>query len=207
MDPQTRTELRDLLAEFYPDSEIARVVVEDAGLDARRIKFDARSIVNWSAILGEVEKTNQLDQLLEVVHRSPYGQNPRFQAIYQAYQTGTPAPDAAEPPAAPPSEQSDIFLSYSRRDATIMSRLRADLRCAGFTVWTDDTGLEPGTPNWQRAIQTARFKARSVWWSSSRPMPSSRIGLRQRSHMPRIADSPSSPYLPGALNTMQFRSV
>lgn len=49
----------------------------------------------------------------------------------------------------------DIFLSYSRQDKDLMQRLRGDLLAAGFTVWTDDVGLEPGTPSWQRAIEEA----------------------------------------------------
>jgi hypothetical protein len=47
-----------------------------------------------------------------------------------------------------------VFLSYSRRNARIMRRLRADLTAAGFTVWTDEN-LQPGTPQWMSAIETA----------------------------------------------------
>jgi len=56
----------------------------------------------------------------------------------------------------------DIFLSYNRSDTPIMRRLRADLRAAGFTVWTDDVGLEPGTPRWQRTIEEAIRQARCM---------------------------------------------
>lgn len=48
-----------------------------------------------------------------------------------------------------------IFLSYSREDTEFMQRIRGDLRAAGFEVWTDDTGLEPGTPAWETAVQRA----------------------------------------------------
>lgn len=47
-----------------------------------------------------------------------------------------------------------VFLSYSRRDAKIMHRLRADLQKAGLSVWTDE-GIEPGTPLWKDAIEQA----------------------------------------------------
>ena len=47
----------------------------------------------------------------------------------------------------------DIFLSYSRTDSNFMRQLRADLRAEGFTIWTDER-LAPGTPVWQRAIET-----------------------------------------------------
>lgn len=59
-------------------------------------------------------------------------------------------------------KQIDIFLSYSHIDMEIMQRLRDDLRAAGFTVWTDDVGLEPGTPSWQRAIEEAIQAARCI---------------------------------------------
>jgi len=36
-----------------------------------------------------------------------------------------------------------------------MRRLRSDLRTVGFEVWTDETGLEPGTPDWEDAIESA----------------------------------------------------
>jgi predicted nucleotide-binding protein len=51
-----------------------------------------------------------------------------------------------------------VFLSYSRRNARIMRRLRADLTAAGFTVWTDEN-LQPGTPLWMSSIETAIHSA------------------------------------------------
>jgi hypothetical protein len=55
----------------------------------------------------------------------------------------------------------DVFLSYSRRDAELMARLRDDLRAAGLTIWTDDA-LLPGTESWKRALETAISGARTV---------------------------------------------
>jgi len=48
----------------------------------------------------------------------------------------------------------DIFLSYSRKDLDLMHKVCADLQKAGFRVWTDE-GIEPGTPLWKDAIETA----------------------------------------------------
>src|SRR4051794_34087489 len=50
--------------------------------------------------------------------------------------------------------QHHIFLSYSRKDADLMVRLRDDLKTSGFTVW-EDTGIVAGTPSWKRAIENA----------------------------------------------------
>lgn len=51
-----------------------------------------------------------------------------------------------------------IFLSYSRKDSEIMQRVKGDFEAAGLSIWTDE-GIEPGTPNWQRAIQNAILDA------------------------------------------------
>jgi predicted regulator of Ras-like GTPase activity (Roadblock/LC7/MglB family) len=54
-----------------------------------------------------------------------------------------------------------VFLSYSRQDVLIMQRVRDDLRERGLSVWTDEN-LEPGTPSWKSAIQTAIENAGSL---------------------------------------------
>lgn len=51
-----------------------------------------------------------------------------------------------------------IFLSYSRKDADFMLRLKASFAEANLTVWTDE-GIDPGTANWKRAIQGAILDA------------------------------------------------
>lgn len=55
-----------------------------------------------------------------------------------------------------------IFLSYSRCDLTFVKRLYMDLNKAGFRVWIDQEGLEPGTPGWERAIADALSNAACV---------------------------------------------
>ena len=46
-----------------------------------------------------------------------------------------------------------VFLSYSRQDQAAMLEVKTALTNAGAAVWTDET-LEPGTPIWQRTIET-----------------------------------------------------
>ncbi len=57
-----------------------------------------------------------------------------------------------------PSDIPHVFLSYSRRDLTVMNRLRDDMRNAGLRVWTDES-LTPGTSSWQAAIEKAIERA------------------------------------------------
>jgi hypothetical protein len=76
------------------------------------------------------------------------------------YNTAVPAPPTlpefqpTPEPSQTPKRDHDIFLSYSRKDARVMRRLFADLKAAGFTMWTDED-LTPGTPSWTQAIETA----------------------------------------------------
>lgn len=48
----------------------------------------------------------------------------------------------------------DIFLSYSRKDETIMKQIKGRFKDAGLAVWTDE-GIEPDERSWKRAIQKA----------------------------------------------------
>lgn len=50
--------------------------------------------------------------------------------------------------------QHHVFLSYSRKNLTMMQRIRDDLRASGLQVWTDE-GIEPGSISWKEAIETA----------------------------------------------------
>jgi hypothetical protein len=48
-----------------------------------------------------------------------------------------------------------VFISYSRVNSDFVRRLTDDLRRRGITVWVDDKGLTPGTPDWESAIRDA----------------------------------------------------
>ena len=85
MDNQTIfAALRDVLAELYPNVADARVVVDDAGLDARNIEFSTRAQTNWHNILTEAVKQNLVDSLLNVVN-TRYYENRRFKAAFTRY--------------------------------------------------------------------------------------------------------------------------
>lgn len=57
-------------------------------------------------------------------------------------------------PSEPEVTLSDVFISYCHRDGSRMRRLREDLRSHGLRVWTDEN-LQPGTPSWKRAVESA----------------------------------------------------
>lgn len=47
-----------------------------------------------------------------------------------------------------------VFVSYSRFDLELMRKVRSQLRSDGFRTWADEN-LEPGTPEWEAAIEKA----------------------------------------------------
>jgi len=56
----------------------------------------------------------------------------------------------------------DVFLSYSRHDTEFMLLIRDKIQRAGFTVWSDESEIAPGTPSWQRAIEDNLNRARCL---------------------------------------------
>jgi pSer/pThr/pTyr-binding forkhead associated (FHA) protein len=57
-----------------------------------------------------------------------------------------------------PSDQSDVFVSYSRRDRDNMRYIRESLIASGFKVWSDEN-LEPGSVSWRLHVEKAIEKA------------------------------------------------
>lgn len=46
-----------------------------------------------------------------------------------------------------------VFISYAHEDETTVVRLKEALKANGISIWIDHENLEPGTPDWQRAIE------------------------------------------------------
>lgn len=57
--------------------------------------------------------------------------------------------------------QHHVFISYSRKDTPILTRVRDKLRAEGLSVWTDEN-LTPGTPEWEPIIEGAIREAGCV---------------------------------------------
>src|SRR6266566_2060488 len=55
-----------------------------------------------------------------------------------------------------------VFISYSHDNSSFAQGLVADLRRRGFTVWIDESGLTPGTHDWETALRDAIGKADAV---------------------------------------------
>jgi len=78
--------LRNVLAELYPDRASARRTVDDAGLNDAQIDFTGSTIDTWHAILRKAEHTNKLDALFTVVtNADEYGGNQNLLQAIDAY--------------------------------------------------------------------------------------------------------------------------
>jgi len=73
--------LRDVLADLYPEENDARVIVADAGLDAKQIPFSSRAQTNWQNILAEAIRQARLDSLLKIA-LTDYAANSALLAAY-----------------------------------------------------------------------------------------------------------------------------
>lgn len=71
-----------------------------------------------------------------------------------------PVKSSAQPASAPVTA-SDVFISYSHHDRSLMHVVREGLVAQGFSVFTDEN-LEPGSPSWRRDVQTALERAGCV---------------------------------------------
>jgi len=72
--PAAIRQLRNVLADLYPDKPSATRVAEDAGLPIVTIAVSDRAVDNWNAIIREAQKQGRLAALLHVVGEE-YGGN------------------------------------------------------------------------------------------------------------------------------------
>ncbi len=164
-------QIREALLSAFPTRDLLAMLLReelDVALNAiaggDNLNVLVFHLVQWA------ESTGRVGALLQ----GAYAQNPGNPDLKQLRRSAERWPDLAasgalnpaqpvDAPLAAPASPAviDIFLAYSHQDAPVMRQLYADLRGAGWSVWTDE-GLEPGTPSWQDAIQEALRQARCL---------------------------------------------
>ena len=90
------------------------------------------------------------------------------------------------------SHLSHVFLSYSRADASFVSRLQSDLQAGGIAVWIDHEDIQPGTPDWEDSLRKAIRHASAVVLVAS---PSARSSRYVKDEL-RIAEMYKRPVYP-----------
>ncbi len=73
--------LRDTLARLYPMPNDSRRIVEDTGLDAARIAFDTKAIVNWFNIVQEARLHKDTIERLIVYAEREYPDDQRLKRL------------------------------------------------------------------------------------------------------------------------------
>ncbi|MFN8494026.1 MAG: SUMF1/EgtB/PvdO family nonheme iron enzyme [Caldilineaceae bacterium] len=114
--PTLFAKLRAVLATLYSDETSTRRVATDAGLEIARIPFTGQATNNWHAILGEADKTGQIDDLLAVAQRE-YGDNPGLREAVAAWRAQAGAPRSVSRPAASPVEPAVMKIPAEMRTA------------------------------------------------------------------------------------------
>lgn len=151
------------MMKFELDENLSHIVKES---DMRTAVFE---LIQWA------ESNGRIEELIRGAH-SDLPSNPVLgNLVGQIGDWGLPTESeplskqsSTEPiptedlPSPLPQEPIDIFLGYSRQDLDTMRRLHDDLRSNGFTVWTDEIGLEPGTRHWQSEIEEALNRSRCM---------------------------------------------
>jgi hypothetical protein len=134
---------------------------------------DAASLDADSTYAGDVQRLKQMILAL-APQLSPNLERKKVNLNIAATQVSSlPPPPAAlilseEPPvAAPPSRNVIVFVSYSRKDTAVVSRLVQDLQTVGIAAWIDSGHLTPGTPDWEREIRQAITGANGVVYVAS----------------------------------------
>lgn len=91
-------QLRDALADLYPDGEDARRLAATATLAVSHIVLQGKAINIWQSIVEEAEKAQQVEALIAAA-TSEYPQNEALRAAVQAYRRwvaqGQPSPSAS----------------------------------------------------------------------------------------------------------------
>ncbi|MEM6284686.1 MAG: TIR domain-containing protein, partial [Chloroflexota bacterium] len=96
-----------------------------------------------------------------------------------------------ETPNAPPSGE-HVFVSYSRADKERVMDIIPALERAGIRIWVDQSGLTPGTPDWEQALRDAIQGSKAVILAAS---PDSRRSVFVKDEL-RIAQMYGRPLYP-----------
>jgi hypothetical protein len=76
--------LRDVLAKLYPDEASTRRIAAQSHLDSARIRYSARAVDSWHAVLTEAANAGELERVIKVV-RKEYRANQELAEAVQSY--------------------------------------------------------------------------------------------------------------------------
>jgi len=80
-------QLRDVLAELYPDESSSRRIAQAAGLNLSRVRFQATAVDTWHGVLTEAEHAGRVEAVIAVVEQE-YGRNGALRSAVLALRRG-----------------------------------------------------------------------------------------------------------------------
>lgn len=83
--------LRDVLADLYPATSIARVVMTEAGIAESMVDFNGPAIAFWTSIITQAHHNQQVPTLIAVA-RNHFPKNQQLAEAEQVFQQ-TPVPE------------------------------------------------------------------------------------------------------------------
>ncbi len=145
MNPTIFADLRNVFADLFPKEPSIRRIVDDAGLDGRKVDFGSSAINIWHSVLAEAEKVDQVEALFRAVEHEGYGNNRAFRDARQAYHHSQGKAVGVELDANPPNPQAHRALWQQRLPALLLGILL--LGFAGCETYRAFNGFNaPSTP-------------------------------------------------------------
>ncbi|MBK8045957.1 MAG: toll/interleukin-1 receptor domain-containing protein [Anaerolineales bacterium] len=185
----------------YSQESLRRMVRIQMDVNLQHVAGGANfADVVWN-LIEWAEAQNRLQELID----GAYAENPNnaelkaLHAEAQGWFAPPPKPEASksEPirveSASTPTKPHHAFLSYAHQDADVMRELRRQLGAAGITTWLDEDNLEPGTPEWQSAIEEGIKQAKCLIVLLSPDAKKVEVG-KYRNHR---GVTPAEAHLPG----------
>lgn len=157
MNPTILADLRNVLADLYPDEPSICRLVDDAGIARQKIAFGSSAGNIWHSVLIEAEKVDRVEALLQIV-KSEYGNNREFQAACQAYRQSQGKQETVNPHVNVSAHQPKIYPKTWRQrlPAVLLGILLVGL--AGSGAYWRLGGLQSGgiiTPTATAAMSTS----------------------------------------------------
>ncbi len=160
------TELKNVLADLYPEKERSFTVVDEAQIPRDNIRFSDIAIDNWHGILLEAERRGQVKSLTDVALRA-YPENEALARAASAYLSRPPGP--LEP----------VRNQLTRRPAALIAGALLVIAIAAAIIWM--RGQEPAV------LWRTDFSDTSRWFFTSLP------GKQVVQPVAEGADNPENP--------------
>jgi len=143
------TQLRDILAELYPEADDARRVAASALLPVEHIDLQGEAANIWQSVLEEAEKQGRTEAIIQAATSArEYPNNPALKEAASAYlQQSAPSPARGQPAGAPAvGQRRGCTLSWRSPRATLALNLVVTFALFSCGIFSFAFFNRPGAP-------------------------------------------------------------